>query len=143
MPAFSWSNFGYIIDRALALFSKTRIPARAQANCTARLSHSDVRNPPPCSQDVSLLCRRMALLRIDADELASENSLLARELQVRCAFCHSREQCVEHLSREEHSGEPQEWREYCSGGALLNVIAAAQNCPHAAQYVKVWPYPMH
>ena len=141
MPAFS-CNFGYIINRPWTVLSKTPIPARAQLNCTARLCHSDIGSPPLYSEDMRLLFRRMALLRIDADELASQNPLLARELQVRCALCRSREECVEHLSREEQSGEPQEWGEYCPGAALLNAIGAAQNCMHAAQYVKVWPYPV-
>jgi hypothetical protein len=89
--------------------------------------------------DTSPLFRRMTLLCIDADELASQEPLLTRDLQAQCALCGSKEICVEDLTHEERTGEPKLWREYCPNAAMLRGIAAIQNCPHAAEYLKM-PY---
>jgi len=44
--------------------------------------------------DASLLFRHMERLRIDRDQLASDDPLLFRELKGRCALCRSKEQCL-------------------------------------------------
>jgi hypothetical protein len=86
--------------------------------------------------DASLLFRRMAVLQVDRDELASDDPLLFRELQGLCTLCRSKERCVLDLAQEcDESGSPG-WREYCPNAATLNVLGAVQNCSRAAQHLK-------
>jgi hypothetical protein len=98
---------------------------------------SELAGLPRHSYDASLLFRRMALLQIDRDELARDEPLLIRELQGFCTLCTPKQQCVRDLEWESQTGEPQEWREYCPNAATLNALGALQNCPRAAQYMKM------
>jgi hypothetical protein len=91
---------------------------------------------PRHSYDASLLFRRMAALQIDRDELASDDPLLFRELQGLCALCRDKERCVLELAQESDGTGNQSWREYCPNDATLNALAAVQNCPRAAQYLR-------
>jgi hypothetical protein len=119
----------------------TKLFARPGKLVTTENDSSDAERwevPSHC-YDASLLFRRMALLRIDAEEFAREEPLLMRELQARCALCRSKEVCLEDLIDEESSSEFEDWREYCPNEAVLNAVGALQNCPRAAQYLKV-PY---
>jgi hypothetical protein len=86
--------------------------------------------------DASLLFRRMAALQIDRDELASDDPLLFRELQGLCALCRDKERCVLEFAQESDGTGNQSWREYCPNDATLNALAAVQNCPRAAQYLR-------
>jgi hypothetical protein len=136
----------------MALLSFSGVLARLQAGVaklfvrhptlvSAENGGTDAEHPvlPRYCYDASLLFRRLALLRIDRDELAREEPLLAFEFQGRCALCRSKKECIADLDREERTGEPQDWREYCPNAAMLNALGAVQNCPRAAQYLKV-PY---
>ena len=62
--------------------------------------------------DASLLFRRMAVLQIDRDELASDDPLLFRELQGLCTLCRSKERCVLDLAQEHDQPGHPAWREY-------------------------------
>jgi len=86
--------------------------------------------------DASLLFRRMAALQVDRDELASNDPLLFRELQGLCALCRDKERCVLEFAQESDWTANQSWREYCPNDATLNALAAVQNCPRAAQYLR-------
>ena len=86
--------------------------------------------------DASLLLRRMAILQVDRDELASDDPLLLRELQGLCTLCRNKERCVRDLAREcDHAGR-QDWREYCPNATTLNALGAVQNCSWAARHLK-------
>ena len=61
----------------------------------------------------------------------------ARELQGFCTLCTPKQQCLRDLEWECKTGEPQDWREYCPNAATLNALGALQNCPWAAQYIKM------
>jgi hypothetical protein len=88
------------------------------------------------SYDASLLFRRMAALRIERDELASDDPLLFRELQGLCALCRSKERCVLDLAHERDELANPAWREYCPNAATLNALGAVQNCSWAARHLK-------
>src|SRR5262245_48697362 len=91
---------------------------------------------PRHAYDASLLFRRMAALQIDRDDLASDDPLLFRELQGLCALCCDKERCVLEFAQEYDGTGNQSWREYCPNDATLNALAAVQNCPRAAQYLR-------
>src|SRR5580692_6277868 len=55
--------------------------------------------PAACLYDGSLLFRCMELLQIDRDALASDDPLLVRELQGRCALCRDQVQCMQAQAR--------------------------------------------
>jgi hypothetical protein len=86
--------------------------------------------------DASPLFRRMTLLQIDRDELASDDPLLFRELQGLCTLCRSKERCVQDLARECDEPGRQGWREYCPNATTLNSLGAVQNCSWAARHLK-------
>jgi len=88
------------------------------------------------SYDASLLFRRMAALRVDREELASNDPLLYRELQGLCALCHNKERCVLDLAQQCDEPGNQGWREYCLNATTLNALGAVQNCARAAQYLR-------
>ena len=96
----------------------------------------EILDVPRYCYDASLLVGRMALLRIDRDELARDDPLLLRELQGICTLCGSKGECLRDLARERETGEPQDWQDYCPNVATLNALGALQNCPRAAQYLK-------
>ena len=85
--------------------------------------------------DASLLFRRMAILQVDRDKLASDDPLLFRELQGLCTLCRSKERCVLDLTRECGQAGRQDWREYCPNATTLNSLGAVQNCSWAARYL--------
>jgi hypothetical protein len=91
---------------------------------------------PRCSYDASLLFRRMATLQVDRDELASDDPLLFRELQGLCALCRDKERCVLESAQQHEGAENQSRRDYCPNATTLEALAAIQNCPRAAQYVR-------
>jgi hypothetical protein len=86
--------------------------------------------------DASLLFRRMAILQVDRDELASDDPLLFRELQGLCTLCRSKGRCVRDLALEGKEAGRQEWREYCPNATTLNALGAVQNCSWAARHLK-------
>jgi hypothetical protein len=86
--------------------------------------------------DAGLLFRRMALLQIDRDELASDDPLLFRELQGLCTLCRSKGQCMQDLAQECDEAPRQEWRDYCPNATTLNALGAVQNCSWAARHLK-------
>lgn len=111
--------------------------SRSTASDVPTPGDSQVAGLPRYSYDASLLFRRMALLQIDRDELAKDEPLLLRELQGFCTLCTPKQQCLRDLEWECKTGEPQDWREYCPNAATLNALGALQNCPWAAQYIKM------
>ena len=88
--------------------------------------------------DASLLFRHMERLRIDRDQLASDDPLLFRELKGRCALCRSKEQCVHELTVDQNSVGRESWEMYCPNARTLNILGALQNCARAAQHLS-WP----
>jgi hypothetical protein len=86
--------------------------------------------------DASLLFRRMAVVRIDRDLLASDDPLLFRELQGLCTLCQSKERCVQDFAQECDDAGRQDWHEYCPNAPTLNAVGAVQNCSRAARHLK-------
>ena len=86
--------------------------------------------------DASLLFRSMERLRIDRDELASDDPLLFHELQGRCTLCKSKEQCVQALAADPNTVDWDNWEAYCPNARTLLMLGALQNCGLAAQYVQ-------
>jgi hypothetical protein len=82
-------------------------------------------------------------LRIDRDQLASDDPLLFRELQGRCSLCRSKEQCVQELGVRDFAVDQtnigrESWEVYCPNARTLSILGALQNCARAAQYLS-WP----
>jgi hypothetical protein len=139
MPVLSHET---IVTRALAWcrgqIAKLLFPRSVIGN-SETINHpvdAGVLDIPRYSYDASLLFGRMALLRIDRDELARDDPLLLRELQGICTLCGSKEECLKDLAVERETGEPRDWQDYCPNVAMLNMLGALQNCPRAAQYFK-------
>jgi hypothetical protein len=123
--------------RGIALFGRDRrSPAQASDAVADAGSSGEAPDSARYSYDASLLFRRMAALQIDRDELASDDPLLFRELQALCTLCRSKERCVLDFAQESEGAGNQTWSEYCPNDATLNALAALQNCPRAAQYLR-------
>jgi hypothetical protein len=123
--------------RAIASFAHGRLTTAQPSDIVREVRQSgEAPDPPRHSYDASLLFRRMAALQIDRDELASDDPLLFRELQGLCALCCDKERCVLEFAQESDGTGNQSWREYCPNDATLNALAAVQNCPRAAQYLR-------
>jgi hypothetical protein len=121
--------------RAIAPFAGERLTAAQASNVVEDAGPSgEAPDLPHYSYDASLLFRRMALLQVDRDELASDDPLLFRELQALCTLCRSKERCVLDLAQDEPGNR--EWREYCLNATTLNALGAVQNCARAAQYLR-------
>jgi hypothetical protein len=124
---------------------RLRATARFARECLRPTRFGDAAGPgcpsservdlPRYSYDASLLFRRMAALRVDRDEVASDDPLLFRELQALCTLCRSKERCVLDLAQEPEDGN-ESWREYCLNGTTLNALGAVQNCARARQYLQ-------
>jgi len=69
---------------------------------------------------MGLLRWRMALLKLDPDELRGADPLLFRELQGRCSLCQSPDRCGAELAR----AAWQDWREYCRNETILTMLSA-------------------
>jgi hypothetical protein len=80
------------------------------------------------SVEVSLLLRRMAMLRIELDELAREEPELFRDLQASCVLCQSKGRCRWGLAHEFDDPAWQDWRDYCPNATTLSVLSAVQMC---------------
>ena len=91
----------------------------------------------PC-YDASLLFRHMEELRIDRDQLASDDPLLFRELQGRCALCRSKQKCIQELAVDQNKIGRENWEKYCLNARTLYILGALQNCGRAAQHLS-WP----
>jgi len=123
--------------RAIAPFAGERLTAAQASNAVEDAGPSgEAPDLPRYSYDASLLFRRMALLRVDRDELASDDPLLFRELQALCTLCLSKERCVLDLAQECDQPGNREWREYCLNATTLNALGAVQNCARATQYLR-------
>ena len=119
--------------RGIAPFGRSAQPSGDVADARPSGEAPDL---PRHSYDASLLFRRMALLRVDRDELASNDPLLFRELQAVCTLCRSKERCVLDLAQECDEPGNQGWREYCLNATTLNALGAVENCARAAQYLR-------
>jgi hypothetical protein len=123
--------------RAIAPAAASRFIATQSSDVVEdRGASSGIPELPRHSYDASLLFRRMAALQLDRDELASDDPLLFRELQALCTLCRSKERCVLDFAQESEGAGNQTWSEYCPNDATLNALAALQNCPRAAQYLR-------
>jgi Family of unknown function (DUF6455) len=123
--------------RTITWFAHGRLnPGQASNLLEQAGASSEAAYLPRYSYDASLLFRRMAALQVDRDELANDDPLLFRELQALCTLCRDKERCVLDLAQEADNRENQEWREYCTNAATLNVLGAVQNCARAAQYLR-------
>ncbi len=114
--------------------SRRRADAAAPAPVPAAIDE-----PPPaaCLYDGSLLFRCMDMLQIDRDALASEDPLLFRELQGRCALCRDKAECMHAQAHTFEDADWDRWRDYCPNSSTLTTIGAVQNCALAAQYLKM------
>src|SRR5215471_15253597 len=123
--------------RAIAPFARARLSPSPASDviCDARWP-DEAPTVARYSYDASLLFRRMAALQVDRDELASNDPLLFRELQGLCALCRDKERCVLEFAQRSDGAGNQSWREYCPNDATLTALAAVQNCPRAAQYLR-------
>ena len=136
------TNSAHIVTRTLAwccaLITKLFVPQNkvSRSGNIPRPCDREILDVPRYCYDASLLFGRMALLRIDRDELARDDPLLLRELQGICTLCGSKGECLRDLARERETGEPQDWQDYCPNVATIKVLGALQNCPRAAQYLK-------
>lgn len=83
-----------------------------------------------------LLFRCMDMLAIDRGELAQDDPLLFRELQGRCAACHSRATCAREQAQELDDAGWDAWRAYCPNSPTLLAVGAVQNCARAAQQIR-------
>jgi hypothetical protein len=133
-PILAWWNDRV---RAIAHFAQARLSPSPASDviCDARWP-GEAPALARYSYDASLLFRRMAALQVDRDELASDDPLLFRELQGLCTLCRSKERCVLDFAQESEGAGNQTWSEYCPNDATLNALAALQNCPRAAQYLR-------
>jgi hypothetical protein len=86
----------------------------------------------PGSERSDLLRRRMALLALDPDEMATSEPAMFRELQIHCAQCESRKQCMLDFVRTSDQPDWQGWREYCPNGGTLNALRILQICSDRA-----------
>jgi hypothetical protein len=80
------------------------------------------------SFEVSLLLRRMAMLHIELDELAREEPVLFRDLQVSCVVCQCQGRCGWGLAHELDDPAWQDWRDYCPNATMLSLVSAVQGC---------------
>jgi hypothetical protein len=80
------------------------------------------------SFEVSLLLRRMAMLHIELDELAREEPVLFRDLQVSCVVCQCKGRCRWGLAHELDDPAWQDWRDYCPNATTLSLLSAVQMC---------------
>jgi hypothetical protein len=140
MPAARPSLFASILAwcrrraRAIVPLAGERLSGPRASNVDDAGPSGEMPNFPRHSYDASLLFRRMAALQIDRDELASNDPLLFRELQGVCTLCRDKERCVLDFAQE-REGNPTR-HEYCPNETTLNALAALQNCPRAAQYLR-------
>jgi len=74
--------------------------------------------------DASLLFCRMATLRIDREQLATDDPLLFRELQGRCTLCQSKPQCIRDLACDLRATS----MDYCANAGTLNLLEALAAC---------------
>jgi hypothetical protein len=113
---------------------------RGRANAAPPPVSTAIDEPAPpaaCLYDSSLLFRCMDMLQIDRDELASDDPLLFRELQGRCALCRDKAECMHAQARSFGDADWDRWRDYCPNASTLTTIGAVQNCALAAQYLKM------
>lgn len=124
------------ITGIIAPLERERVGPREVSGAVEDPATSGGDMPARYCYDTSLLFRRMALLQIDRDELASDDPLLFRELQGLCTLCGSKGQCMRHFAQECDEAARQEWRDYCPNATTLNALGAVQNCSWAAQHLK-------
>jgi uncharacterized protein DUF6455 len=123
--------------RAITSIKHSRVIAAQRSDVANDRGASDgVLELPRAFYDASLLFRRMAALQVDRDELASDDPLLFRELQGLCTLCRDKERCVLDFAQQHEGSENQSWRDYCPNATTLEALAAIQNCPRAAQYLR-------
>lgn len=84
------------------------------------------------SERPDLLRHRMTLLGLDPDNVAAFEAALVRELQIRCAQCDSRRQCLLDFARTSNDPYWAGWREYCPNAATLNMLSTLQICSQSA-----------
>jgi len=108
-----------------------------QGAVSVDLAPADDLRLPRYFYDSSLLFDCMDRLQIDRRELADNDPLLFRELQGRCALCLRKAACAEDLARPFDDAGWARWQEHCPNAATLATIGAVQNCPRAAQYLRM------
>lgn len=79
------------------------------------------------------LARRMAVLRLDPDEIADDDPVLYCDLRSNCILCRAREECEYDLAHEAADLAWQNWRDYCPNATTLTVLSAVRGC-HAGAY---------
>jgi hypothetical protein len=93
----------------------------------AGVSGSELRILAGKSHDAAdLLYRRMAILRLDPDELARGEAAVLRDLQRLCSMCESRKRCVLGLAK---GGIDSTWEDYCPNAMTLRALVAEQPEP--------------
>jgi len=74
------------------------------------------------------LMRRMAVLRLDPDEIADDEPLLFCDLRSACMMCECRAGCEHDLASESADPAWQNWRDYCPNATTLTVLSALKGC---------------
>jgi hypothetical protein len=136
-PAMSAQEKHLSIVASLRGWWQNRRRATAAALAPMPTAIEEPAPPAACLYDGSLLFRCMEMLQIDRDELASDDPLLFRELQGRCALCRDKAECVHAQARTFEDADWDRWRDYCPNSSTLTTIGAVQNCARAAQYLKM------
>jgi hypothetical protein len=100
----------------------------ADSQETARIAR-DVHLPPATlhaladrgPDDAALLARRMAVLRLDAEDLARRDGAVMQDLQRLCTLCGIKGLCAAELD-----WRPQDprWKEYCPNSGTLTALQA-------------------
>ena len=83
------------------------------------------------ANNVLLLDRRMAALRLSVDEWTHTEPAMFDELRRICLTCESVQLCAHDLAA--HSDDPnwRDWREYCPNAAQLTMLSALQTYMHS------------
>jgi hypothetical protein len=93
----------------------------------AGVSESELRALAGKRRDAAeLLYRRMAILRLDPEDLAQAEPAVLRDLQRLCSMCDSRKRCVLDLAKGPVDAN---WEDYCPNAMTLCALVAAQPEP--------------
>jgi hypothetical protein len=79
---------------------------------------------PP--EDINLMHRRMAMLRLDVDAWLDTEPATLADMQRSCSACASRGRCAYDLMLELDEPTWRDWRDYCPNAARLRTLVALQ-----------------
>ncbi len=79
---------------------------------------------PP--EDINLMHRRMAMLRLDVDAWLDTEPAMLADMQQSCSACASRGRCAYDLMLQLDEPTWHDWRDYCPNAARLRTLVALQ-----------------